>query len=308
MKTVVVTGSNGMLGRSVCKKFNSKDFDVISLKHEDVDLKDSIETLRYLSKLKIDLIVHCAAEVGGIQANIDGGNKFFINNVLIDSSVLLAARNLNIKNLIYVGSSCMYPANKNYPLKESDLFSGKLEPTNESYALAKIYGSQLTKSISIEDNVDWRVFIASNLYGPHDHFESKKSHLLSSVISKVVNARDNQQNFIEMWGDGSPKREFTYVSDFAEWILYSSNKLSDLPYVLNTGIGVDFTVLEYYHKVAKFLEWDGEIISNRNMPNGNSRKLMDSSLARLSGWNPTTSIGQGIELTVNWYLNNRSKE
>jgi GDP-L-fucose synthase len=308
MKTVLVTGSSGMLGKSVCDKFYSKNFDVISLKREDVDLRDSIKTLSYLSYLKIDLIVHCAAEVGGIQSNIDGGSKFFINNVMIDSSVLFAARNLNIKNLIYIGSSCMYPANQNDPLKESDLFSGKLEPTNESYALAKIYGSQLTKSISIEDNVDWRVFIASNLYGPHDHFESKKSHLLSSVISKVVNARDNQQNFIEMWGDGSPKREFTYVSDFAEWILNSSNKLSDLPYVLNTGIGVDFTVLEYYHKVAKFLGWDGEIISNRNMPNGNSRKLMDSSLARLSGWNPATSIDQGIELTVNWYLNNRSKE
>jgi nucleoside-diphosphate-sugar epimerase len=308
MKTVLVTGSSGMLGKSVCEKFLSKNFDVISLKREDVDLTDSIRTLKYLSNLNIDLIVHCAAEVGGIQSNIDGGSKFFINNVMIDSSVLFAARELDIKNLIYIGSSCMYPANHNNPLKESDLLNGKLEPTNENYALAKIYGSELTKSISIVDKLDWRVFIASNLYGPHDHFESKKSHLISSIISKVVYAIDTQQNFIEMWGDGSPKREFTYVSDFAEWILYSSNKLSELPYMLNTGIGVDFTVLEYYKRVAKFLRWDGEIIPNRNMPNGNSRKLMDSSLARKSGWNPRTSIDQGIELTVSWYLNNRSKE
>ena len=188
-----------------------------------------------------------------------------------------------------------------------DILTGTLEPTNQNYALAKIFGTYLTKSISIQDKLNWRVFVASNLYGPNDHFNSEKSHLLSAIISKAVAAKESQSKYIEMWGDGTPRREFTYVDDFADWILSSSEFLGKLPHVLNLGIGVDYSVHDYYKKVLTELELEIEIISKVTMPNGNRRKLMNSSIAKSYGWNPTTGIEDGLAKTVKWYLNNRSE-
>jgi len=305
MNTVLVTGANGMLGKSVCNKYRAEGLDVIEITRDKVDLRNSVKTVEYFSKHKIDLVVHCAAIVGGIQANIKGGTKFFLDNILIDNSVLFAARTQKINNLIYIGSSCMYPANVKHPLKENELLSGPLEPTNENYALAKLFGSRMTSSIAIEDEVNWRVFIASNLYGPNDHFNSEKSHLLAAIISKAVNAKENNLSTIEMWGDGSPRREFTHVEDLAGWIFKSSAFLEQLPYILNTGIGKDYSVIDFYKKVLLALNLDVPITPNRDIPNGNYRKLMDSSIARDLGWDPKVDIDEGIDSTIKWYLANR---
>ena len=306
MKRVLITGSDGMLGRAVCKKFKSTNVDLIESNRSKVDLRNSVETFKFFSEQKPDLVVHCAALVGGIHANLIGGTKYFLENITIDNSVLNASRALGVKELIYIGSSCVYPRNIDYPLKEKDILGGSLEPTNQNYALAKIFGTYSTKSISIQDDLNWRVFIASNLYGPNDHFDSEKSHLLAAIISKAVAAKMSQGKFIEMWGDGTPQREFTYVEDFADWILFSSYFLDKLPHVLNVGIGVDYSVHDYYKKVLTTLKLDIKIVPNAIMPNGNRRKLMDSSLAKSFGWNPTTGIEVGIAKTVEWYLNHRS--
>ena len=306
MKRVLITGSDGMLGRTVCKKFRSANVDLIESNRSKVDLRNSVETFKFFSEQKPDLVVHCAALVGGIHANVIGGTKYFLENITIDTSVLNASRALGVNELIYIGSSCIYPRNFDYPLKENDILGGSLEPTNQNYALAKIFGTYLTKSISIQDNLNWRVFIASNLYGPNDHFNNEKSHLLAAIISKAVAAKMSQGKFIEMWGDGTPQREFTYVEDFADWILFSSYFLHKLPHFLNIGIGVDYSVHDYYKKVLATLELDIQIVPNTIMPNGNRRKLMDSSLAKSFGWNPTTGIEVGIAKTVEWYLKHRS--
>lgn len=305
MGLIVVTGANGMLGKSVCEKFRLEGFEVLEITREKVDLTDSNKTLEYFSKYNIDLIVHCAAVVGGIQANIDGGTKFFTDNVRIDSSVLFAARFLSVENFIYIGSSCMYPANKDHPLKESEILTGALEPTNKNYALAKIFGSHLTTSIAMESNLNWRVFIASNLYGPHDHFGTDKSHLLSAVIKKSIEAKEKRESKIDMWGDGLPKREFTFVIDFADWIFNSSKILNKLPHVLNTGIGEDYSVIEYYNKVLNTIGYSCEVVANKSKANGNMRKLMDSSLAMKFGWSPKVGIDEGIKRTIDWYLLNK---
>jgi GDP-L-fucose synthase len=307
MGLVVVTGANGMLGKTVCEVFKIEGFDVLEITREKVDLMDADKTLGYFSKYKIDLIVHCAAVVGGIQANIDGGTKFFTDNVRIDSSVLFAGRALGVENFIYIGSSCMYPANMNHPLKENDILTGALEPTNKNYALAKIFGAHLTTSIAIENNLNWRVFIASNLYGPNDHFGTDKSHLLSAVIKKSIEAKEKRETKIDMWGDGSPKREFTYVTDFADWIFNSSKILNKLPYVLNTGIGEDYSVIEYYNKVLNTIGYSCEVVANKSKANGNMRKLMDSSLAIKFGWSPKVGIDEGIKKTIDWYLLNKEE-
>ena len=305
MGNVVVTGANGMLGKTVCDKFKSQGVEVIEVTRQKVDLMDANKTFDYLSKYDIDLIIHCAAVVGGIQANINGGTKFFTDNARIDSSVLFAGKALGVENLIYIGSSCMYPANINHPLKENEILTSPVESTNENYALAKIFGARLTTSIAIENNLNWRVFIASNLYGPYDHFGTDKSHLLAAVIKKSIEAKEKRDSKIDMWGDGSPKREFTYVTDFADWIFNSSKILNKLPHVLNTGIGEDYSVIEYYNKVLNTIGYSCEIVANKSKANGNMRKLMDSSLAIKFGWNPKVNIDAGIKKTIDWYLLNK---
>jgi len=306
MKRVLITGSNGMLGRAVCKKFESTNVTLIELNRNKVDLRNSTETLNFFTEQKPDLVIHCAALVGGIQANVIGGARYFLENTAIDTSVLNASRALGVEELIYIGSSCMYPESIDYPLKETDILNGPLEPTNQNYALAKIFGTYLTKTVSIQDKLNWRVFIASNLYGPNDNFDSEKSHLLAAIISKSVAAKMNKSNYVEMWGDGTPQREFTYVEDFADWILFSSKFLDKLPQILNVGIGVDYSVHDYYKKVLIELDLNIDIVPKMIMPNGNRRKLMDSSIAKSFGWNPTTGIEKGLGKTVEWYLNNRS--
>jgi GDP-L-fucose synthase len=303
---ILVTGANGMLGKSVTRELiKSKNY-VTPLTRKDANLLDTSSTKKSIKSNNPELIIHCAALVGGIQANISGGGRYLLDNLAIDNSVLSAAKELKIKNLIYIGSSCMYPANYPEPLTENQILSGHLEKTNENYALAKIIGSRIVESIAIDENYNWRTFIASNLFGPHDHFESEKSHLLSAIISKAVKAKENESS-IEMWGDGTPRREFTYVEDFAEWIGKSITKLSQLPQNLNLGLGIDYSVKELYQLVLKEINYECEIIPNLAKPNGNMRKLMDSSKAREFGWDPKTSIETGISQTVNWYLSNRIK-
>jgi GDP-L-fucose synthase len=305
MKRVLVTGSAGMLGKAVCKSLESPDIEISKLTREKVDLRNLEDTLRFFSRNKPDLVVHCAALVGGIAANVDGGSRYFLENIELDRSVLYSSRKLKINDLIYVGSSCMYPANIDHPLKESEILTGALEPTNANYALAKIVGLNITRSIATEDGLNWRVFVASNLYGPHDHFNPNRSHLLAAIIQKAIEAKENNSKTIEMWGNGEPRREFTYVDDFANWIALSSKLLNQLPIVLNTGIGIDYSVKEYYEKVLVALGLDVEITANPNKPSGNMRKLMDSSLAKEYGWLAPTDIDTGIAKTIDWYVKNR---
>jgi GDP-L-fucose synthase len=306
MQRVLVTGSNGMLGKSVTSELIKLKYNVIPLARKDVDLLDKSSTKRFILNNYPDVIVHCAALVGGIQANISGGGRYLLENLAIDDSVLSAARELEIKNLIYIGSSCMYPANFPEPLTENQILSGTLEKTNENYALAKIIGSRIVEAVSLDENYNWRTFIASNLYGPYDHFGSEKSHLLSAIITKAIAAKENKSS-IEMWGDGTPRREFTYVEDFAEWIGNSITNLGQLPQNLNLGFGEDYSVKEFYQLVLKEINYECEITKNLSKPNGNMRKLMDSSKAREFGWDPKTSIKKGISQTVNWYLSNMIK-
>ena len=303
MNKILITGANGMLGKSVTKSLNNSNFEVISISRNEVDLTDSVTTKKIFEKYSPDAIIHCAALVGGIQANISGGGEFLLQNLAIDNSVLISAKELEIRDLVYIGSSCMYPANRDSALTEDQILTGPLEKTNENYALAKIIGSRMVEAIAQEFKFNWRTFIASNLYGPHDHFGSDKSHLLSAIITKAVEAKKIKGK-IEMWGDGKPRREFTYVEDFSDWIAFSIDKLEKLPQNLNVGIGTDHTVQEFYSMVLNAIDFQTEIVPDLNKPNGNIRKLMDSSKARSFGWNPKTSIEEGISKTINWYLSN----
>ena len=301
MTKVLVTGANGMLGTLVADALESRGYQIIRHTREIVDLINRAQTEEFIFGSKPDVIIHCAAVVGGIQANIDGGARFFLDNYLIDHNVLTAALNSEVTNLFYIGSSCMYPANQLQPLKVQDLLSGKLEPTNEDYAFAKLTGMRLTKSVAELKGFSWRTLIASNLYGPGDHFDSQRSHLLASIIYKAFQASQESLDHITMWGDGAPRREFTYAPDLAEWISKKVNSLAELPLVMNVGCGQDLTVLEYYELVLKAMNLNLKIVKDLSKPSGNSRKLMDSSQASKFGWNPPTDIYEGIKKTISWY-------
>lgn len=295
-----------MLGQHVLAKLSLARHEVIAPTRSELDLRDSGATYRFMSESKPDALIHCAAVVGGIKANISGGGKFLTDNLEIDHSVIFSAQKLGVPNFVYLGSSCMYPANRLDPLKVEEILSGALEPTNASYALAKISGAKAVEAFDSDPNFNWKVFIASNLYGPFDHFDPERSHLLAAIILKVSEAMEAGTNKIEMWGDGEVKREFTYVSDLAEWIVASLPKLSNFPSLINVGWGEDYTVRQFYEIVSSTLGFQGEIIADPSKPNGNLRKLMDSTVARSLGWNPATNLREGILATHKWWVESRA--
>jgi GDP-L-fucose synthase len=303
---VFLTGGSGMLGRHLKTELELIGHEVVAPNSSELDLRDARATSELMERTAPDAVVHSAAKVGGIQANIDAGGMFLTENLAIDHSVIFGAKGLGIKNFVYIGSSCMYPADRMEPLQISDILSGPLEPTNASYALAKISGAKAVEAFDSIENFNWKTFVASNLYGPGDHFNPERSHLLAAIISKVQVAKEEKLTQIIMWGDGKVKREFTYVIDFAKWIGVSISNLQNLPSILNVGCGIDFTVREFYEIVMSELGFEGKLIADLSKPNGNLRKLMDSSIARSLGWNPSTTINNGIIETHRWLLENRN--
>lgn len=289
-----------MLGQHVCRDLLVRGHEVLNPTSKELNLRDQVATNNYIAATRPDLILHCAAVVGGIQANIEGGGRFLTENLEIDHSVIFGSDRNNIKNLIYIGSSCMYPANVMRPLVVSDLLTAPLEPTNASYALAKLTGAKTVEALGTKDDRNWRTLVASNLYGPGDHFEPGRSHLLAAIIQKVSEAKYRDLTEIVMWGDGIVRREFTFIEDFSSWVASSVSNLVKFPNILNVGFGVDYTVKEFYQMAMDELDYEGDLVMDLTKPNGNLRKLMDSSEAKALGWAPSTSIREGIKKTYEW--------
>ena len=299
---ILITGASGMLGTEIAQEALRSGHEVLLPNHGELDLRNEFATYEYLKLNSPEAIYHCAAKVGGISANIANPSEFLTENIRIDSSVLGAAKSLEIPNLIYMGSSCMYPRNLIHAMKEEEILTGQLEPTNEGYALAKLVGWKTVQLNSV--NLNWRTVVLSNLYGPRDHFEVNRSHLLAAIIAKTHGAIKSRASEIEMWGNGDSRREFTFAKDVAEFLISSLPSLEKFPGTLNIGAGIDFSVLEYYEFVSKIMGYEGVIVPNLRKPTGMARKLMDVSRATALGWNPKTKIQVGIEVTSKWYSKN----
>jgi GDP-L-fucose synthase len=301
---IVVTGSGGMLGSAILRIFGSStQHEVIGLTRGDVDLTNKGDVEATFRDLSPELVIHTAAKVGGIQANIDQPVEFLTSNLVIDSNVILSSLSVGISGFIYVGSSCMYPKAHRQPLVESDILRGELEPTNEGYALAKIVGARLCDYASKSLGVYYRTIIPSNLYGPKDSFNPNTSHLLASVIRKVHEAKVSGSDSIDVWGSGEARREFTFIDDLANWLSSAVSEVEHLPQYLNLGFGRDYSVNDYYRAAMQVIGYEAELRHDHSRPEGMRRKLMDSSLARqVAGWKPQTDIDKGIEMTYKWYL------
>jgi GDP-L-fucose synthase len=298
---ILLTGGSGMLGSAVKRELDDSGFESEAPMSRELNLLSASSVTNFLSDFQPEAIIHAAARVGGIQANIDNPYSYLTENIRMDSNLFGSAKKLKIQNLVYVGSTCIYPRDRDVPLREQDLLSGPLEPTNEGYALAKILGLKTVELMSKQFGLSWRTIIPSNMYGPGDHFEPNRSHLLAAIIMKVWDAKRIGAKTIEMWGDGSSRREFTYVGDVAKFIVLSLKNLDELPQYMNVGEGVDHSIKEYYEIVSKIMSFDGEIKANLTKPTGMKRKLSDTSLAKQHGWNPQTSLETGIRETVKWF-------
>ena len=266
----------------------------------ELNLLDYTAVKKFLISGNFDLVIHCAALVGGIRANVDQPFEFLNTNIRIDSNIMHASLDLGIVEFMYMASSCMYPAVTNQPMAEYQLLTGELEKTNEGYALAKLAGTKMVQAVA--NQLNWRAFILSNLYGPGDKFGRGNSHLIAAIINKVSKAVKYEIPTIEMWGSGNAYREFTYVEDVAQYLVEMIGKLSSLPPIMNLGFGREYSVLEYYKYVCKEFSYEGLITPNLTQPEGMQRKLMNSSLARSHGWNPKTDIEDGIRMTINEFL------
>ena len=301
MLRVLVTGGSGMLGGSLCNILKNRKIEVFAPTRAQLDLADIFMVRDLLTEINPDVIFHCAASVGGIQANIDSKSKFLTDNYVIDFNLLTSAREKKVRNLAYIGSSCMYPTGIDIPMTEEILLTGSLEKTNESYALSKIIGTKYVEAVREQDLLNWHTFISSNLYGPNDRFSPNHSHLIASIVSKVYNSTKSQSQEIEIWGSGKVRREFTYVEDFANFVADMMLQQRDFDGTINVGYGQDFQVTEFYQFVMDVAGVDLKIRHDLTKPEGNSRKLMDSSRAVRLGWDPKTDIITGIENTYEWF-------
>ena len=307
---VVVTGARGMLASAVKAQWAAMrpSDEVVGLSRAEVDLRDRDATLELLQKVKPDTIIHCAATVGGIAANMAHPTAFLSDNLLLDTSVIGGSMAVGVPKLIYIGSSCMYPRDYRQPLVESDLLAAPLEPTNEGYAIAKIAGSKLAEYASREFGLTYKTIIPSNLYGPKDDYDSGKSHLIAAAISKLHRAKLAGDATVEIWGDGTARREFTFVEDLGRWLVANIEHMHQWPSMMNVGCGFDLSVWEFYELAKQVVGYDGDFVFDTTKPTGMHQKLMDSTIAKSFGWNPETDVPTGMARAYDAFLSDSTRE
>ena len=305
MPTLLLTGGSGLVGRNIQNHYASNKWNIIAPTSNDLNLMDYTAVKSFFDACKPDIILHCAGRVGGISANIMEPVAFLDTNIIIGRNVIMGAREAKIKRLINLASTCIYPREAQNPLKEECILEGKLEPTNEGYAIAKIVALRLCQYIRKEDpSYNYKTLIPCNLYGRFDKFDPKKSHLLPAIIHKIHHAKITGKQSVEIWGDGSARREFMYIEDLADAIYFALESISDIPDLMNLGVGNDYTVKEYYESVALAIGWQGEFVFDHSKPIGMAQKLSDISLQSKWGWQPKTKLKEGIKSTYKYYLEN----
>ena len=300
-RKLLITGSNGMVGSAllrIAKKRSS--YKVLHPHRKILDLKKFNQIKNFLNKYKPDVIVNCAAMVGGVNSNNTKPAQFIYNNLMIQTNLIHAAFKCNIKKFIFLGSSCIYPRISKQPIKEDYLLSGNLEKTNEPYAVAKIAGIKMCESYRREYGSNFVSVMPTNLYGYNDNFDEFDSHVMPALIRKFAEAKQNHKNEIEIWGTGKPKREFLFVDDLARAILIIDKKYNQSS-PINVGFGKDISIRDLAFKLKKLFKYNGKIKFNTNFPDGTPRKLLNIKKINKLGWEPKISLETGLIKTMNWY-------
>ena len=292
---IFIAGHNGMVGSSVLRHFKKKGYKNLFFRNrKNLDLIDQKKTYSFISKIKPDFVVIAAAKVGGISINNEEKAKFIYENIMIQTNLIHASFLAGVKKLIFLGSSCIYPKNSKQPIKEKYLMTGKLEETNDAYAVAKIAGYKMCEAYN-------KQYKTNNLYGPNDNYNLKTSHFFPALIAKTHLAFTKKNKIIKIWGDGTPKRELMYVDDLAdacEFFLKKKTKHS----LINIGSGQEKSILEYCKFIIKKLNINLKVKFDKKKPNGTLRKKLDLSLAKKYGWKSKYNLNKGFELTYKDYL------
>lgn len=307
---LLVTGAAGMLGRNVVERaqVSRADVEVIPVTRADVDLRDELAVRRLFSDVRPDVVVHAAAKVGGVGAKIATPVPFLLDNLQMDSAVISSARAAEVGELLYIGSAAVYPAVYERPYVEADILTGALESANEGYAIAKLAAIRLCEYIEREDGSAFRAAVPSNLYGPYDHYDAATAHLVAAALGKMHAAVTDGAPSVEVWGDGTARREFTYVGDLAAWIVDQLGNFAAWPAALNLGCGTDHSIADFYREAAHVAGFSGELSFDASKPAGVPRRLLDSSAARDLGWNPQTDLRAGMAATYDDLLASSAKD
>ena len=302
MKKILITGSSGMVGRNFVNLLKKKNNKYLTPNSKELNLLNKNSIKKYLSNNKIDTVLHLAAKVGGIQANIKNNLDFYLLNSAINFNLITECYHMKIPKLLNIASTCVYPANIKTKLSENMLFSGKLEITNEGYALAKLNSLKLCEYISKQNkSLSYKTIIPCNMYGLYDKFEEGKSHLVPAIIHKLIQAKLNNEKSVTIWGSGNARREFMFAEDFAKIIIKILDNFDNLPGLMNIGTGKDYRIIEYYKIVKKIINWKGSWIFDLNKPEGMKRKLADISKLKELNLMPKTPLELGIKKTIKYY-------
>ena len=299
---IYIAGHNGMVGSAILRKLTELGYtNIITASKKELNLKNQEDVRNFFWHHTFDYVFLCAAKVGGIKANNEFKADFIYDNIMIQSNIIHSAKQFGVKKLLFLGSSCIYPKLCQQPIKEEYLLTGSLEPTNDAYAIAKIAGIKMCQSFNEQYDTNFISVMPTNLYGPNDNYDLNNSHVLPAMINKFHNAKINKLDKVEIWGDGTPMREFLFVDDLAEACLHLMNNYNDSE-IVNIGTGEDITIKNLANLVKDIVGFEGDIYFNTEMPNGTPRKLLDVSKLTNLGWKYKTNLREGIEKTYIDYV------
>ena len=299
---IFVAGHRGMIGSAILRKLNELNYKKIYFRSKNqLDLTNQTKVYKYLKKIKPDAVIIAAAKVGGIKVNNEKRGEFIYENLAIQNNVIHSSFKNGVKNLIFLGSSCVYPKNCKIPIKESYLLSNYLEKTNEPYAIAKIAGINLCESYNIQYGVNYKCLMPCNAYGINDNYDINNSHFFPALIRKTINAIENNKSFIKIWGSGKPRRELIFCDDVADACIYFLNKKTKHS-LINIGTGIEKSINEYAKYIMNYLGVNLEIKRENVKLDGTYRKLMDLSIAKKYGWKFKTNLDLGLSITIDDYL------
>ena len=299
---IFLSGHNGMVGSAILRKLKILKYKNIFLQtKKQLDLRNQNKVYRYLSKIKPDAVIIAAAKVGGIKANNDLKAEFIFDNLSIQNNLIDGSYKNGVKNLIFLGSSCVYPKESKQPIKEKYLLSNYLEKTNEPYAIAKIAGIKLCESYNFQYNLNYKCLMPCNAYGINDSYDLETSHFFPALLKKIIEARRKKKNSIKIWGSGNALREVIYCDDIADACIFFLKKNTSES-LINIGTGIEKSVTEYARFIMKHLGVNLSIIHEKQKLEGTYRKLLDVSLAKKYGWTYKTSLELGLSKTIIDYL------
>ena len=299
---IFVAGHNGMVGSAIVRKLKEIGYtNIITLDRNRLNLLNQVDVQSFFNINCPEYVFVCAAKVGGIKANNEMKGDFIYENLMIQSNIIKYSKDFNVKKLLFLGSSCIYPKMSPQPIKEEYLLTGLLEPTNDAYSIAKIAGIKMCQSFNQQYGTNYISVMPTNLYGPNDNYDLNNSHVLPAMIRKFHEAKLEGKDKVEIWGTGTPKREFLYVDDLADACHHLMLNYNDSE-IVNIGTGVDITIKDLALTIKEVVGFRGDIYFNTDMPDGTPRKLLDVSRLKDLGWEYKTTLREGIEKTYKDYV------